>query len=67
MQGTAFVGANREEMREVFKYLDGCLEKIVMDNELGALTQVEMRHVLSDPPHLAAMAVCWRRCRTCCS
>ena len=40
LQGTQFARANREEMRELFKYLDGCLEKIIMDNELGALTQV---------------------------
>jgi magnesium chelatase subunit H len=38
-QGTKFSGANKEEMKDLFAYLQICLEKIVMDNELGALTE----------------------------
>ena len=38
-QGTKFAGANKQEMEDLFAYLQICLEKVVMDNELGALTE----------------------------
>ena len=39
LQDTKFSKANKEEMKNVFDYLQVCLEKVVMDNELGALTE----------------------------
>lgn len=39
LQGTKFQKADKEEMRGLFEYLQICLEKVVMDNELGALTE----------------------------
>jgi cobalamin biosynthesis Mg chelatase CobN len=38
-QKTAFAKANVQDMRLLFTYLEFCLEQIVKDNELGALTQ----------------------------
>ena len=38
LQGTKFSKANKDDMKTVFEYLQVCLEKVVMDNELGALT-----------------------------
>ncbi|KAK9814827.1 hypothetical protein WJX72_012187 [[Myrmecia] bisecta] len=50
LKGTPFVGAARDELSVLFKYLDGCLEKIVMDNELGALEQaLDGKYVLPGP------------------
>ena len=34
-----FAKADKSQLAGVFKYLDGCLEQIVKDNELGALKQ----------------------------
>ena len=34
-----FRNASQEDMRFLFQYLEGCLGKIVQDNELGALEQ----------------------------
>ena len=39
MQGTQFAKADKNQLSVLFKYLDGCLEQIVKDNELGALKQ----------------------------
>lgn len=39
MQGTKFAKADKNQLAGVFKYLEGCLEQIVKDNELGALKQ----------------------------
>ena len=39
MQGTQFAKADKNQLSGLFKYLDGCLEQIVKDNELGALKQ----------------------------
>lgn len=39
MQGTQFAKADKNQLAGVFKYLEGCLEQIVKDNELGALKQ----------------------------
>ena len=38
-QGTQFAKADKNQLSVLFKYLDGCLEQIVKDNELGALKQ----------------------------
>ena len=38
MQGTQFERANKEELQTLFDYLQVCLEQVVKDNELGALT-----------------------------
>lgn len=38
-QGTRYQGADQEAMKNLFDYLQICLEKVVMDNELGALTE----------------------------
>ena len=39
VQGTQFAKADKNQLSGLFKYLDGCLEQIVKDNELGALKQ----------------------------
>jgi magnesium chelatase subunit H len=39
LEKTAFKGANLQDMRLLFTYLEFCLEQIVKDNELGALKQ----------------------------
>ena len=39
LQTTRFQTANKQEMEDLFEYLQVCLEKVVMDNELGALTE----------------------------
>lgn len=39
IEKTAFAKANVQDMRLLFTYLEFCLEQIVKDNELGALTQ----------------------------
>lgn len=39
LQSSKFSKANKEEMKTLFEYLQICLEKVVMDNELGALTE----------------------------
>ena len=39
MQGTEFKKSNKDELRNVFQYLEFCLEQVVKDNELGALEQ----------------------------
>ena len=39
VQGTQFAKADKNQLSVLFKYLDGCLEQIVKDNELGALKQ----------------------------
>ncbi len=44
-----FAKADKNQLAGVFKYLDGCLEQIVKDNELGALKQA-----LKVPTHTAA-------------
>lgn len=46
-QGTKFAKADKNLLAGLFKYLDGCLEQIVKDNELGALKQA-----LKVTPHL---------------
>jgi len=39
LQGTEFASANREDLINTFGYLEFCLEQVVKDNELGALTE----------------------------
>eukprot|EP00884_Botryococcus_braunii_P002250 jgi/Botrbrau1/12025/Bobra.0293s0002.1 len=39
LKGTKFEKADTNQLRNVFTYLDGCLQLVVMDNELGALKQ----------------------------
>ena len=39
MQGTKFAKADKQQLAILFQYLEGCLEQIVKDNELGALKQ----------------------------
>jgi hypothetical protein len=39
VQGTKFAKADKNQLAGLFKYLEGCLEQIVKDNELGALKQ----------------------------
>ena len=45
MQGTKFAKADKNQLAGLFKYLDGCLEQIVKDNELGALKQALKVHL----------------------
>ena len=39
VQGGKFAKADRAQLSTLFGYLEGCLEQIVKDNELGALKQ----------------------------
>ena len=39
ISGTKFKNANKAQLQTAFSYLEGCLEQIVKDNELGALRQ----------------------------
>ena len=38
-QGSKFARADKAQLATLFGYLEGCLEQIVKDNELGALKQ----------------------------
>ena len=46
-----FAKADKNQLAGVFKYLDGCLEQIVKDNELGALKQALKVSVCLRLPH----------------
>ena len=51
MQGTKFAKADKNKLSGLFKYLDGCLEQIVKDNELGALKQaLKVKHTVYTLP-----------------
>ena len=50
MQGTKFAKADKNQLAGLFKYLDGCLEQIVKDNELGALKQALKVHLYMYTP-----------------
>lgn len=39
VQGGKFAKADKAQLAATFTYLEGCLEQIVKDNELGALKQ----------------------------
>ena len=45
VQATEFKKANKDELRNLFKYLEFCLQQVVKDNELGALQQVSSLHL----------------------
>jgi|TARA_B110000003_G_scaffold14922_1_gene14611 magnesium chelatase subunit H len=50
LKGTKFESADVEKMRTLFDYLRFCLEQVVKDNELGALTEaLEGQYVLPGP------------------
>ena len=57
-----FAKADKNQLAGVFKYLDGCLEQIVKDNELGALKQALKVTYYLCPPLLRDM---FRRVDTC--
>ena len=49
VQGTKYDKADKSQLAILFKYLEGCLEQIVKDNELGALKQALKVDLLSYP------------------